>query len=81
MLETEWWKVCGEAWVQEQRKMSHVLGAIGLLDLAMLTACSGLARVLKLMNRLTFQILAVGLGKPRTTETTDTESVDMGACL
>jgi hypothetical protein len=30
-LEAEWWQVCGEAWLRVQRKMSHVLGAFGLL--------------------------------------------------
>ena len=35
-LETEWWQVCGEAWVRGQRKMSQVLGAFGLLDFTML---------------------------------------------
>ena len=35
-LEGECWQVCGEAWVRGQRKMSQVLGAFGLLDLAML---------------------------------------------
>jgi hypothetical protein len=35
-LEAEWWQVCGEAWVQGQRKMSQVLGAFGLLDFTML---------------------------------------------
>jgi len=36
MLEAEWWQIWGEAWVQEQRKMSQVLGAFGLLDFTML---------------------------------------------
>jgi hypothetical protein len=36
MLEAEWWQVCGEAWVQGQRKMSQVLGAFGVLDFTML---------------------------------------------
>jgi len=31
-LAAKWWQVCGEAWVQAQRKMSQVLGAFGLLD-------------------------------------------------
>jgi len=31
-LKAEWWHVCGEAWVREQRKMSQVLSAFGLLD-------------------------------------------------
>jgi len=31
-LEAEWWQVCWEAWVREQRKMSQVLGRFGLLD-------------------------------------------------
>jgi hypothetical protein len=35
-LETEWWQLCGEAWVRGQRKMSQVLGAFGLLDCTML---------------------------------------------
>jgi hypothetical protein len=35
-LEAEWWQVCGEAWVQGQRKMSQVLGECGLLDFTML---------------------------------------------
>jgi len=35
-LEAEWWQVCGEVWVQGQRKMSQVLGAFGLLDFTML---------------------------------------------
>ena len=35
-LEAEWWQFCGEAWVRGQRKMSQVLGAIGLLDFTML---------------------------------------------
>jgi hypothetical protein len=35
-LEAELWQVCREAWVQGQRKMSQVLGAIGLLDFTML---------------------------------------------
>jgi len=36
MLEAECWQVCGGAWVWEQRKMSQVLGAFGLLDFTML---------------------------------------------
>jgi len=36
MLEAECWQVCGEAWVQGQRKMSQALGAFGLLDFTML---------------------------------------------
>jgi len=35
-LEAEWWHVCGEAWVREQREMSQVLGSFGLLDFTML---------------------------------------------
>jgi hypothetical protein len=35
-LEAEWWKVCGEAWVWGQRKMSQILGAFGLLDFTVL---------------------------------------------
>ena len=35
-LEAEWWQVNREAWVWEQRKMSHILGAFGLLDFTML---------------------------------------------
>jgi hypothetical protein len=35
-LEAEWWQVCGEAWVQGQRKMSQELGAIGPLNFTML---------------------------------------------
>jgi hypothetical protein len=31
-LEAEWWQVCGEAWVREQREVSQVLSAFGLLD-------------------------------------------------
>jgi hypothetical protein len=46
-------------------------------------ACSHLARVLKLMNRLfiLFSIFFSGDGKPLVTETADTESADMGARL
>ena len=50
MLEAEWWQVCGEAWVQGQRKMSQVLGAVGLLDFNIFTTHSHLADILKLMN-------------------------------
>jgi hypothetical protein len=32
MLGAEWWQVRGKAWVQQQRKMSQVLGVTGLLD-------------------------------------------------
>jgi hypothetical protein len=35
-LEAEWWHVCSEAWVQDQRKVSQVLGKFGLLDFTML---------------------------------------------
>ena len=35
-LEAEWWQVCGEACVRRQRKVSHVLGAFGLLYFTML---------------------------------------------
>jgi len=35
-LEAEWWQVCGEAWVREQREMSQVPGTFGLLDFTML---------------------------------------------
>ena len=35
-LEAEWWQFCGEAWVRGKRKISHVLGAFGLLDFTML---------------------------------------------
>ena len=35
-LQAEWWQVCGEAWVQGQRKMSQVLGVFGLLNFIML---------------------------------------------
>ena len=35
-LEAKWWQVCGEAWVRGQRKMSQLLGALGLLDFTML---------------------------------------------
>ena len=35
-LEAECWQVCGEAWVREQRKMSHVSGTFVLLDFTML---------------------------------------------
>jgi len=35
-LEAEWWQVCGEVWVQGQRKMSELLGTLGLLDFTML---------------------------------------------
>jgi hypothetical protein len=47
------------------------------------TARSRLARVLKLMNSLFLQFsnFFLGRGKPRTTETVDTESVDTGARL
>jgi len=31
-LEAEWWQVCAEAWLRGQTKISHVLGAFGLLD-------------------------------------------------
>jgi len=33
---SEWRQVCGEAWVREQKKMSQVVGAFGLLDFTML---------------------------------------------
>jgi len=36
MLEAGWWQVCGEAWIQGQRKMSQVLGTFRLLDFTML---------------------------------------------
>jgi hypothetical protein len=43
-------------------------------------ARSHLARVLKLMNCLfNFQLFLGDRGKPQITETTDTESADMGA--
>jgi len=32
ILEAECSQVCGEAWVRGQRKVSHVLGAFGLLE-------------------------------------------------
>jgi len=35
-LEAEWWQVCGEAFVDGQRKVSQVLGMFGLLDFTML---------------------------------------------
>jgi hypothetical protein len=35
-LEAELWQVCGEVWVQGQRKMSQVLGTFGLLDFTVL---------------------------------------------
>jgi len=35
-LEAEWRQVCEETWVRGQRKMSHILGAFGLLDFTML---------------------------------------------
>jgi len=36
MLGAAWWQVCREAWVQGQREMSEVLGALGLLDFTVL---------------------------------------------
>jgi hypothetical protein len=70
-------------WVRGQRKMSHVLGAFGLLEFTMLRPHSRLARVFKLMNRLCldFSIFISGRFKPRETETADTESVNTGARL
>jgi hypothetical protein len=51
-LEAEWWKVCGEAWVRGQRKMSQVLSAFGSAGFHHVSARSRLERVLRLMNRL-----------------------------
>ena len=51
-LEAEWWQVCGEAWLREQRKMNQVLSAFGFAGFHHVTAPSRLARILKLMNRL-----------------------------
>jgi hypothetical protein len=62
--------------------MSQILGAFGLLDFTMLQPVLDW-RVLKLINRifLKFSIFFSGRGKPRITETADTESVDTGARL
>jgi hypothetical protein len=62
------------AWVRGQRKMS----AAGFHHVK---ARSCLAPVLKLTNRLLLKVsnLFSGRGKPRITETADTESVDAGS--
>ena len=79
MLEAEWWQVCGEAWVQGQRKISQVLGTFGLLDCTMLQPVLAWRAFFKLMNHLF--IFFLGRGKPRISETVDTESAEMGVRL
>jgi hypothetical protein len=63
--------------------MNQVLGAFGLLEFTMLRPVLAW-RILKLMNRLflylIFQFFS-GCGKPRITETADTESVETVARL
>ena len=51
-LEAEWWQVCGEAWVRGTMEGESSTGRIWAAGFHRVTALSGLARVLKLRNRL-----------------------------
>ena len=52
MLEAEWKQVCGEVWVQGQKKDESSTGRVWAAQFHHVTAHSHLTRVLKLMNRL-----------------------------
>jgi len=81
-LEAEWWQVCGEAWQQGQRKMSQVMGAFGLLDFTMLQPVLAWRAFWNLWNVYFFNFPNFsGRGKPRLTETANTESADTGVRL
>jgi hypothetical protein len=66
--------------VRGQRKMSQVLGAFGLLDFTMLRPFP-LGGRFESSEPFIYLVLKFfsGRGKPRITETADTESVDTGA--
>jgi hypothetical protein len=82
-LEEEWWQVWGEACVRGQRKMSQVPGAFGLLDFTMLRSVLAWRAFWKLWTFYFFNFpnYFSGRGKPRLTETADTEFADTGIRL
>jgi hypothetical protein len=70
------------ACMRGQQKMCQVLGAFGLLDFTMLRPVLAWRTFWNLRtDPLMFQFFFSGRGKPQIIETTDTESVDMGARL
>ena len=73
-LEAECWQVCGEAWVREQRKMSHVSGTFGLLDFTMLRPVLAWRAFWNLWTVYLFNFTNFfwGRGKLRITESADT---------
>ena len=77
-LEAELWQVCGEAWVQGQRKMSQVLGALGLLTFTKLRSVLSWRAFWNLWNVYFFNFPNLIFG-PR--QTADTESVVSGVRL
>ena len=81
-LEAEWWQVCGEAWVQGQRKISQVLGAFGLLDFTMLRPIVAWRAFWNVWTIYFFNFpIFSGRGKLRITETAVTESAVTGVRL
>ena len=78
-LEAEWLQVCREAWVQGHSKMSQVLGTLGLLDFTMLRPVLAWHAFWNLWSSISLIFPNfLGRGKPRVTETMDTESAEMG---
>jgi hypothetical protein len=66
-------------WVWGQKKMSQLLGALGLLDFTMLWFLLGTCfEAYKPFIYLIFSFFPA-CGKPQVTEIADTESVDSGA--
>jgi hypothetical protein len=82
-LGAEWWQVCGEAWVRGQSKMSQVMGAFGLLGFTMLRPILAWRAFWNICTVYFFNFpkFLSGRGKPRITETADTESADTGVHL
>ena len=73
-LEAEWWQVCGEAWIRGTKEVESSTRRVWAARFYHVTARSGLARVLKLMNRLflRFSWFFSRSSKARVTETADT---------
>jgi len=82
-LEAECWQVGGETWVRGQKKMSHVLGSFGLLDLTMLRPVLVWRAFWNLRNVYfsNFPHFFSSRCQPRITEKADTESADTGVRL
>jgi len=82
-LEAKWWQVCGEVWVQGQRKMSQVLGTFGLLDFTMLRPILAWRVFLNLWTVYFFNFpnFFPGRSQPWINETADTESTDTAVHL